>query len=326
MIKLSIIIPMYNTEPYIDALLKALAPQLTPEVELIVVDDGSTDGSGEICEEYAQKSGRVKVIHQENAGQAVARNMGTEIAQGEYLIYIDSDDYICDKAFLSKLAFKVQTRADVILYGYKKFFESNKTFGKDICTYPELDGKDNEQVIRLLLDTDMYTGCPWNKAIKRSFIQRNNIRFTPKMISEDTDWFLQVVVRAKTYTAINEAFLVYRQREGSTSHAPKIKSLTDNLHILETWPKRFEEYGVSESLKNSLISVLAKYYANLLVLYIRFSSKEARPYYGRVKALKYLLKYSQTKRAKIVRFASSIVGLKLSLLALRILDKIRKSI
>lgn len=322
----SIIVPVYNVEKYLRECVDNFLAQDFEDFEVILVDDGSTDGSGEICEEYAQKSGRVKVIHQENAGQAVARNTGTEIAQGEYLIYIDSDDYICDKAFLSKLALKTEAKTDVILYGYKKFFESNKTFGKDVCAYPELDGKDNEQVIRLLLDTDMYTGCPWNKAIKRSFIRENNIRFTPKMISEDTDWFLQVVVRAKTYTAINEAFLVYRQREGSTSHAPKIKSLTDNLHILETWPKRFEEYGVSDALKNSLTSVLAKYYANLLVLYIRFPRKEAHPYYGRVKALKYLLKYSQTKRAKIVRLVSSIVGLRLSLFALRLLDKIKKSI
>lgn len=322
----SIIIPVYNVEKYLRECVGNLLEQDFHDFEVILVDDGATDSSGAICDEYAENSEKVKVIHQKNAGQAVARNAGTEIAQGEYVIYIDSDDYICDKAFLSKLAVKTEKQPDVILYGYKKFFESNKTFGKDVCAYPELEGKDNEQVIQLLLESDMYTGCPWNKAIKRSFIEKYSIRYLPKMISEDTDWFLQVVLRAESYTAINEAFLVYRQREGSTSHALKIKSLTDNLYILETWSKRFEEEALSDGLKGLLTSVLARYYANLLVLYTRFPGKEAKPYYPRVKALKYLLKYSQTQRARIVRLVSSIAGLKLALVALKLLGKIKRTI
>lgn len=321
----SIIIPVYNVEKYLRECVDNLLVQDFEDFEIILVDDGAKDSSGAICDEYAEKSEKVKVIHQENAGQSVARNTGTDVAQGEYIIYIDSDDYICDKSFLSKLSVKAKLQPDVILYGYKKLFESNKTFGKDVCAYPELEGRDAGEVIDLLLTSDMYTGCPWNKAIKRSFIEKYNVRFVPKMISEDTDWFLQVVVRAKTYTAINEAFLVYRQREGSTSHALKIKSLTDNLHILESWPKRFEECGLSEELKGSLTSVLARYYANALVLYTRFPTRETKPYYPRVKALKYLLKHSQTKRAKIIRLVSSIIGLKLALFALRLLSKIKRT-
>lgn len=322
----SVIIPVYNVEKYLRECVGNLLLQDFEDFEVILADDGSKDSSGVICDEYAQKDTRVKVIHQENAGQSVARNAGTDIAQGEYVIYIDSDDYICDKSFLSKLAVKAKAQPDVILYGYKKFFESNKSFGKDVCGYPELEGREAEEVIDLLLTSDMYTGCPWNKAIKRSFIEDYHIRFVPKMISEDTDWFLQVVVRAKTYTAINEVFLVYRQREGSTSHALKIKSLTDNLHILESWPKRFDESDLSEELKYALTSVLARYYANMLVLYTRFPSKEAKPYYPRIKALKYLLKYSKTKRAKIIRLTSSIVGLKLALFALKLLSKIKRTV
>lgn len=320
----SIIVPVYNVEKYLNECIDSILNQTFTDFELILVDDGSKDRSGAICDEYAKTDNRVKVLHQRNAGQAVARNTGTEVAQGEYIIYLDSDDYICDRTFLSKLTKKTKNKTDVILYGYKKFFESNQTFGREICEYPSLEGKTPEKVIALLLQTDMYVGCPWNKTVKRDFLEQNQIRFVPSMISEDSDWYLQVVTRAKTYDNISEAFVVYRQREGSTSHAPKIKSLTDNLYILETWSDRFDEYSVSEELKSSLTSVLARYYANMLVLYTRFPRKDVKAYYKRVKALRYLLKYSKTKRAKLIRFSSSIVGLRFSLFMLSVFNRIKR--
>lgn len=322
----SIIVPVYNVEKYLNECVDSILSQTYTDFELILVDDGTKDNSGVICDEYAQKDARVKVIHQENAGQAVARNTGTDIAQGEYVLYLDSDDYICDNEFLSKLSQKTKDKTEVILFGYKKFFESNKSFGKDVCEYPSLQGESPEKVIALLLQSDMYMGCPWNKTIRRAFLEQNQIRFVPGMISEDSDWYLQVVTRAKTYDSVNEAFVVYRQREDSTSHAPKLKSLTDNLHILETWSSRFNEYDISAELKTLLTSVLARYYANMLVLYTRFPNKDVKPYYKRVKALKYLLKHSKTKRAKCIRIVSSIVGLRFSLWMISILDKVKRTV
>ena len=321
----SVIIPVYNVEKYLRECVDSILAQTVTDYELILVDDGATDTSGAICDEYAQKHERVQVIHQANAGQAVARNTGTEIAQGEYILYLDSDDYICDCDFLEKLAQKTKNGSDVILYGYKKYFESNQSFGKDICQYPILAQKENAEVISALLKADKYDGSPWDKTVRRAFLQEHGIRFAPGMISEDSDWFLQVVTRAKTYDSVNEAFVVYRQREGSTSHALKIKSLTDNILILETWKKRFEEMQLSESFIKVLMSVLARYYANLLVLYTRFDKKETEPYYGQVKALGYLLQFSVTSRAKTVKFFHAVFGLRITLFLLGILNKIKRT-
>ena len=321
----SVIIPVYNVEKYLRECVDSILAQTFTDYELILVDDGATDTSGAICDEYAQKDGRVQVIHQANAGLAVARNTGTNAAQGEYIVYIDSDDYIGTTDFLEKLSQKTKNGSDVILYGYKKYFESNQSFGKDICQYPILAQKENAEVISELLQADMYEGSAWTKTIRREFLQEHGIAFTPGMISEDSDWFLQVVTRAKTYDSVNEAFVVYRQREGSISHAPKKKSLTDNIFILETWPKKFEEYGVSQALKDVLMSVLARYYANLLVLYTRFDKKETEPYYEQVKALGYLLQFSVTSRAKTVKFFHAVFGLRITLFLLGILNKIKRT-
>ena len=126
----SIIIPVYNVEKYLRECVDNLLEQDFHDFEVILVDDGATDSSGAICDEYAENSEKVKVIHQKNAGQAVARNAGTEIAQGEYVIYIDSDDYICSKYFLQRIYDKAQGGADVICYKYKKYFENSKKFSE----------------------------------------------------------------------------------------------------------------------------------------------------------------------------------------------------
>lgn len=321
----SIIVPVYNVEKYLKECVDSILAQTFTDYELILVDDGATDTSGIICDEYAQKYEQVRVIHQANAGLAVARNAGTSVAQGEYIVYIDSDDYIASLDFLEKLSWKTKGKADVILYGYKKYFESNQSFGKDICQYPNLAQKEADLVIKELLKADMYEGSAWTKTVRKDFLQTNEISFTPGMISEDSDWYLQVVTRAKTYDSVNEAFVVYRQREDSISHAPKKKSLTDNLLILETWPKKFEKYGISQKLKEALMSVLSRYYANMLVLYTRFEKKETEPYYAEVKRLGYLLKFSVTSRAKTVKFFHAIFGLRITLFLLWILNKAKRT-
>ena len=99
----SIIIPVYNVEKYLSQCLDSILNQDFTDFELILVDDGSTDRSGEICDQYKSKDSRVNVIHQENSGQATARNAGTKASKGEYIIYIDSDDFIISNDFLSEL-------------------------------------------------------------------------------------------------------------------------------------------------------------------------------------------------------------------------------
>ena len=99
MIKVSIIVPVYNVEKYIDRCMKSLMNQTLHEIEIILVDDGSPDSCPQMCDEYAKQDTRVKVIHKENAGLGYARNSGLEIATGEYVAFVDSDDYVDTQMF-----------------------------------------------------------------------------------------------------------------------------------------------------------------------------------------------------------------------------------
>ena len=122
----SIIVPVYNVEKYLSECIDSILCQTFADFELILVDDGSRDKSGAICDEYAQKDDRIKVIHKENGGQSDARNIGTATSAGEYIIYIDSDDYICGNNFLQEIYDKSKSGADIICYKYKKCFSKFK--------------------------------------------------------------------------------------------------------------------------------------------------------------------------------------------------------
>lgn len=321
----SIIIPVYKVEKYLPECLDSVLGQSFSDFELILVDDGSPDRCPMICDDYANKDKRVKVIHQKNAGQASARNAGVELAKGDYIIYIDSDDYFADKTAFEKITQKISSGADVVLYGYRKWYESDGSFGAAVCRFPEFDvHTEPSKVISSLLINETYDGCAWTKAIKRSLCEKHVIHFRPGMISEDSDWYLNVMCHAKTYDHIDEPFVVYRQRAGSTSHAAKINSLVDNIWIQETWRTRISESSMSEDMKAALYSVLAFYYSNLLVLFSGYPKEQAKPFFDRVRSCKTILRYSITKRAKIMKVFLSIFGLRITVVLLRILGRIKK--
>ena len=136
--KFSIIIPCFKVEKYLSACVDSVLNQTFPDYEIILVDDGSPDRVPEICDEYAKKDNRIRVIHQKNGGLSRARNAGISAAKGEYLICIDSDDYIAKNDLLARVAEKTKSGTDVVLYGYQKLFESNNSLGGG--DVPILDG------------------------------------------------------------------------------------------------------------------------------------------------------------------------------------------
>ena len=133
----SIIIPVYKVEKYLNQCVDSVLNQSFKDFELILVDDGSPDNCPRICDDYAKKDARVKVIHQQNGGQACARNTGLSYAVGMYIIFLDSDDYLIDSTALEKINDKTVAEPDVTLYGYRKLFESDGSFGAPVCIYAQ---------------------------------------------------------------------------------------------------------------------------------------------------------------------------------------------
>ena len=133
---ISVVIPVYNVEKYLEKCIESVLAQTFTDYEIILIDDGSTDKCPIICDNYAGKYDFIKVIHKKNGGAAEARNIGTSCALGEYIIYLDSDDYINSNNFFDKLYTKTISRPDLVLYKFKKYHEVNKKTEDSNVTFP----------------------------------------------------------------------------------------------------------------------------------------------------------------------------------------------
>ncbi len=317
----SVIIPIYNVEKYLRECVNSFISQSFKDFEIILVNDGSTDNSGDICDELALKDKRIKVIHKANGGLSDARNAGTKDAIGEYIVYVDSDDYVISENFLEKLS-KHADGCDIIQYKHQKFIDGEKELFP--CTYNyngiSLNDSFNEK-LQKLVEGDAFYGMAWIKAIKRKLLVDNNIEFEVGLLGEDMEWNYHLITNVSSITLIDEPFIAYRQRVNSITTTTKLKNLTDFIYILEKWSNKVSSEINDEELKKILYGSMAKYYSNLLITYNRVKEKNKKAYIKQIKSLSWLLKYAMSKRPKLVNKIYRIFGFRLTVKALKIIDK-----
>ncbi len=175
---ISVIIPVFNVERYLEECINSIIHQTYKNMEIILIDDGSTDRSGSICDDYAKKDNRIKVVHQENCGLSRARNVGLEIAKGDYIGFVDSDDYINNDMYEFLLQLAIKTNADIAICGtyYKHFIHK--------CQAEEMVYS-SEEAIKIMLSESKFNTSAWDKLYKVELF--NNIRYPDGKIYEDLD-------------------------------------------------------------------------------------------------------------------------------------------
>lgn len=203
--KISVIVPVYNVEKYLDRCLLSICNQTYKNIEIILVDDGSTDTSGAKCEEWRVKDDRIKVVHKKNAGLGYARNTGLDNAVGDYIAYVDSDDYIVEDTFERVIRRIEETKADVCYFGCIDVWEGRQEYGKA----PEkllYKGQETFNYVKEILgpsakSTEYLFGgvSAWSGITKKSLIDEAGIRFPSERecLCEDIFYNLQVCLQAK---------------------------------------------------------------------------------------------------------------------------------
>lgn len=216
--KVSVIIPIYNVEPYLKACVDSVLAQTYRNLEIILVDDGSPDACPEICDQYAQKDERIKVIHRVNGGPSAARNSGLAIADGALIYFVDGDDMIHPEC-IERLA-EIMEREDCDIVQCKTFAFLDEDKIPYELSEPELKRVGPREMCRYL----MFGGCEsnptivWNKLYKRELF--NEIRFPEEMVYEDTGVTYEMYWRAKKIVLINQVLTFYRSiRQGSITHS-----------------------------------------------------------------------------------------------------------
>lgn len=220
----SLIVPVYNVEQFLNECLESIYRQSYNNWEAIIIDDGSTDSSSFICDEWADKDKRFRVYHKENGGVCEARNIALSKLTGEYVGFVDADDFLAYNAL--ELVNKAinDTESDVVFIGHNRVDESNQI--KEIRLGEKFVLNKNNDIVRqtLLLGKNSYLGVLWNKFIKSAYIYKNNeiIKFDKKFaIGEDQIWLLNVFDNVKTAVTVNEGLYSYRIRKSSVVHSKK---------------------------------------------------------------------------------------------------------
>lgn len=245
-IKVSVIIPVYNADKYLIECLDSIINQRLRDIEIICINDGSTDNSPLILEDYQKKDSRIIIISQNNQGISAARNAGLEIAKGSYIYFIDSDDFISDD-YLEKMYKKaIEKNADIIINdNIMKFYGNN--INKLI---PEIKNKfpDGEYIVDSDFIKQRYSNpTVWSKLYKRENIINNNIKFPLGLISEDAYFFYTLFPFIKTAIQYNIGNYYYRLRKNSLTHQKKKLYCFDSIKIFE---KIYNFYKQNNLLKD----------------------------------------------------------------------------
>ncbi len=235
----SVIIPVYNTKTYLSECVDSVLAQNRADYEIILVDDGSSDGSELICDEYAKANEKIRVIHQSNMGLSAARNAGIEGARGEYILFLDSDDVLLGGDALSELAEPLLAHAPSVLMCLPR--EYNEDFTSIVAEHEPLDiNKDGciyakEAINRLYKDAAVYVTLAQTKIARADFLLKNNLFFTLGTFHEDDEWIARLLLANPTLFFCGKAFYGYRHRTNSivsTTDSQKMqKKANDRINI-----------------------------------------------------------------------------------------------
>ena len=295
--KYSIIIPCYKVEQFLSQCINSVLAQTDKDFEIILVDDGSPDRSGEICDEYAEKDKRIKVIHKSNGGASDARNAGLDVAQGEYVMFLDSDDWWDDKDALRKIdASIIESGSDITIIGMKKYFSQEGRYGDvriPLKCYKERSALSPTQVLQQYMHSNIFVACAWDKVVRRSLIEKDHQRFVKHQLGEDIEWCCKLLLKNPKIEVLEEAFYVYRQQVATSLTANvSIKNITCILDVICRYAK--------QDAPEPLLHFIANQYVLLITNFMRLSKEDQRPLEDDVRKLWWLIRYDWYPYTRLV--------------------------
>lgn len=322
--KVTFIIPVYNIEKYLHHCVQSICEQTYHDIEVILVDDGSKDDSPAICDALAHTDKRVRAIHKENGGLSEARNTGLRAATGDYVVFVDGDDFWMDNGQLDALIKITHQQPECDFIGYNCFYyypDSNRftpwvAYAEGL--YTPID-KNTAMVELVKSGTFPMSACL--KLMKRDFLVNNELYFEKGMTAEDIPWFINVLEKCNKCSFINQYIYAYRQnREGSITYVSGDKSFHSLHHIIETEAEKVETRNFNQDAKEALYSFLA-YELSILLTYPNVN----RETYKKLKSYSWLLNYDLNPKVKKVKTAKRFFGLELTVRLLKLYQKKRRS-
>lgn len=279
-IKLSFVVPIYNMEKYLEACIRSILLQNVEHSEIILVDDGSTDTSVSLCDKYVKQYENIKGIHKANGGISSARNEGLLAAQGEYICFVDSDDFFKKEFANDFLEICEKEDLDIIRGWYGIYEEDTKTYQKHL--FPEISYSNKTlsgyDFLKKSVLEHANEVVPWLGFFKRDYLVKNKL-FFPEGIAyeEDQLFFLEALIcdkECRVYQSDIE-FYSYRKRQGSATKTPKFKQIEDILYVVEKEKELLDKYQLQKDIKNSAFKYICSSFYQLTSIYGRLKKEDA---------------------------------------------------
>jgi glycosyltransferase involved in cell wall biosynthesis len=310
---ISVVIPVYKVEKYLRQCVESVLAQDYKNIEVILVNDGSPDNCPAICDEIALRDHRIKVIHKENGGASDARNKGLSAAEGEYILFLDSDDYWIGTNGLNDLIhiIDIYKNVDIIYFNRVTFYENlnNKALEMPQIDLEKVNGKNKTDVLSYFIGKGQFVISANNKLVRRNILTENDIFFEKGLVGEDIDWNFKLTLCAENLFAINNSFYAYRKRDGSVTSAFGTKNAKDLLYIIKKWSKYIEDNVLDKQQKNLLLGYCAYLLGILMGSVKRLKVKIVRKELEQeMLTLRYLLNYNVNFKTNKVQKLYQVFG------------------
>ncbi len=323
--KISVVIPVYNVEKYLRECVDSVLGQTYKNIEVILVDDGATDSCPQICDDYANQDNRIKVVHKENGGLSDARNFGIDASTGDYIMFIDSDDYWDSNTAVEHIVDIIdKEHKDVVLFFFKYFYEDEQ--GGRIVEYNKnfknikINGKSKAEQMSDIIKNHVYLSASWTKAIKRDLFIKNDLYFVKDILSEDIDWSARLMLYAESFSLLNESFYIYRQRSTSITHTKTKKNI---VHIKNNIIKCIE---IADNFDISEREIYLQYVAYQYITFLNVCcvcKDNIKTELNEMKKYSYLLNYNWNPKVKKVYTFKKLLGFNLMMKVLKLYIKLK---
>lgn len=313
--KVSVIIPIYKVEAYLKQCVDSVLCQIYRDIEVILVDDGSPDKSPVICDEYAQKDNRVVVIHKENGGLSDARNEGLQKATGDYVIFLDSDDYYQHDDFLERIVEATEEgKKDAVFFQRTVFYDgSNRPNDKYPPYNLEWNKLDASSLLLELAKNDLLDASACMKATKRSILQTNELYFKKGIYCEDIEWFSRYIMFINSIALIDYPDYYYRKREGSITSKLKEKNVRDLFYTIQQHSEKIWSIGADDNRVRAILSYHAyQYYIVLGLTDNTVKGKARQQLLNECKRYRWLVDYSISGKTKKSATILKLFGVKIT--------------
>ena len=316
---ISIIIPVYNVEKWLNKCIDSILSQSYENFEVILVNDGSTDKSGDICDKYSKGDSRVKVFHNKNKGLSYSRNFGVKNSNGKYVMFVDSDDFISDIDIIDKfINILEKDKSDFIYTSYCRFNDENEDEITEILPIDinnnHIKGKLGIEILSMLIEKNNYHHAAYLKICNRKFLIENNLLFKEGIYHEDAEWSPKLFYYAKRISIYNEPYYMRRMRENSiittTNEVSIRKKINDRLNIANELIKFFNNIEESHSKKVIINDFVRMYWGDVLLITNLKDKNNFNDCSNTVKNTKKVLKYGELKKYKMADLLIKIMGIK----------------